>query len=58
VRTASLRASRQDVSSQPDDEMRVSLSNDSQNAEERSSIIRLMELTGNDLNPVLQNRVS
>jgi hypothetical protein len=53
VRTASLRASRCDVSSQPDDEIRVPLSSDSQNAEERSSIIRLMELTGNDLNPVL-----
>jgi hypothetical protein len=53
VRTARLRAPRQDVSSQPADEIRVSLPNDSQNAEERSSIIRLMELTGDDLNAVL-----
>lgn len=49
---------RRDLSSQPDDEMRGPLSSDSQNAEERSSIIRLMKLTGNDLNPVLKTRES
>jgi hypothetical protein len=44
---------RKNVSGQPDDEMRVLLSSDSQNAEESSSIVRLMELTGDDLNAVL-----